>query len=161
MVNFGVRRLNIGGKIMTNHLKQVVSYRAYNVMDETHLINDIKERLCYVSLDFGAELALTRFKGKKNTLRREFVLEAARVSEADARSAIDAKNAALTSETALEFLYFEFLREFLADICEDGLKQRGNQTSSALQFGVSRGRSEVRLSQYYLSEVVAAFGPLR
>ena len=74
MVNFGVRRLNIGGKIMTNHLKQVVSYRAYNVMDETHLINDIKERLCYVSLDFGAELALTRFKGKKNTLRREFVL---------------------------------------------------------------------------------------
>ena len=42
--------------------------------------------------------------------------------EADARSAIDAKNAALTSETALEFLYFEFLREFLADICEDGLK---------------------------------------
>ena len=27
-----------------------------------------------MSLDFGAELALTRFKGKKNTLRREFVL---------------------------------------------------------------------------------------
>ena len=47
---------------------------------------------------------------------------AARVSEADARSAIDAKNAALTSEAALEFLYFEFLREFLADISEDGLK---------------------------------------
>ena len=45
MVNFGVRRLNIGGKIMTNHLKQVVSYRAYNVMDETHLINDIKVRV--------------------------------------------------------------------------------------------------------------------
>ena len=70
MVNFGVRRLNVGGKILTNHLKQVVSYRAYNVMDETHLINDIKERLCYVSLDFGADLALTRFKGKKDTLRR-------------------------------------------------------------------------------------------
>jgi len=74
MVNFGVKRLNIGGKVLTNHLKQVISYRAYNVMDETHLINDVKERLCYVSLDFGNELALTRFKGKKNTLRREFVL---------------------------------------------------------------------------------------
>ena len=49
MVNFGVRRLNIGGKIMTNHLKQVVSYRAYNVMDETHLINDIKV-YCFPSL---------------------------------------------------------------------------------------------------------------
>lgn len=48
--------------------------RRYNVMEETHLINDVKERLCYVSLDFDNELALTRFKGKKNTLRREFVM---------------------------------------------------------------------------------------
>merc|ERR1712072_902647 len=62
------------------------------------------------------------FASRMRKLRREFVLEAAGVSEADARSAIDAKNAALTSETALEFLYFEFLREFLADISEDGLK---------------------------------------
>ena len=62
------------------------------------------------------------FASRMRKLRREFVLEAARVSEADARSAIDAKNAALTSETALEFLYFEFLREFLANISEDGLK---------------------------------------
>jgi hypothetical protein len=62
------------------------------------------------------------FASRMRKLRREFVLEAARVSEADARSAIDAKNAALTSEAALEFLYFEFLREFLADISEDGLK---------------------------------------
>merc|ERR1712072_1111593 len=62
------------------------------------------------------------FASRMRKLRREFVLEAARVSEADARSAIDAKNAALTSENALEFLYFEFLREFLADISEDGLK---------------------------------------
>ena len=37
-------------------------------------MNDVKERLCYVSLDFENELALTRFKGKKNTLRREFVM---------------------------------------------------------------------------------------
>ena len=73
-LNFGVKRLNVGGKLLTNHLKQVVSYRAYNVMDETHLINDVKERLCYVSLDFETELAVTRFKGKKNTLRRDFVL---------------------------------------------------------------------------------------
>ena len=27
-----------------------------------------------MSLDFEAELALTRFKGKKNTLRREFIM---------------------------------------------------------------------------------------
>merc|ERR1711939_744481 len=35
------------------------------------------------------------FASRMRKLRREFVLEAARVSEADARSAIDAKNAAL------------------------------------------------------------------
>ena len=43
-------------------------------MEETFLMNDVKERLCYVSLDFDADLALTRFKGKKNTLRREFIM---------------------------------------------------------------------------------------
>ena len=43
-------------------------------MEETHMINDVKERLCYVSLDFANELAITRFKGKKNTLRRDFVM---------------------------------------------------------------------------------------
>ena len=31
-------------------------------MEETHMINDVKERLCYVSLDFESELAISRFK---------------------------------------------------------------------------------------------------
>jgi len=73
-INYAIRRLNVGGKMLTNHLKTIVSYRSYNVMQETHLINDVKERLCYVSLDFLNELALTRFKGKKNLLRREYVM---------------------------------------------------------------------------------------
>ena len=73
-LNFATKRLNVGGKMLTNHLKQIVSYRSYNVMEETHLINDVKERLCYVSLDLPTELALTRFKGKKNTLRRDFIM---------------------------------------------------------------------------------------
>ena len=73
-LNFATRRLNVGGKLLTNQLKTIVSYRSYNVMEETHLINDVKERLCYVSLDFPTELALTRFKKKKNTLLREFIM---------------------------------------------------------------------------------------
>lgn len=73
-LNFATKRLAVGGKMLTNHLKQIVSYRSYNVMEETHLINDVKERLCYVSLDLPSELALTRFKGKKNTLRRDFIM---------------------------------------------------------------------------------------
>ena len=51
-------------------------------MDETHLINDVKERLCYVSLDFDAELALTRYKGVKNTLRAQPPPEPARARAA-------------------------------------------------------------------------------
>lgn len=73
-LNFATKRLNVGGKLLTNHLKQVVSYRSFNVMDETHLVNDAKERLCYVSLDAANDFALSRFRGKRNTLRREFIM---------------------------------------------------------------------------------------
>jgi len=68
-LNFATRRLNLGGKLLTNQMKTMISYRSFNVMQETHLINDIK-----VALDFSSDLASTRFKGKKNTLRREFVM---------------------------------------------------------------------------------------
>lgn len=47
-INYAVRRLNVGGKLLTNQLKTIVSYRSFNVMQETHVINDVKERLCYV-----------------------------------------------------------------------------------------------------------------
>jgi actin-related protein 6 len=46
----------MGGKFLTNHLKEVISYRHYNMMDETHLINTIKEICCHISLDFASEL---------------------------------------------------------------------------------------------------------
>ena len=74
MLNFGLKRLNVGGKFLTNQLKQVISFRSYNVMDEHRIVNDIKERLCQVSLNFETDIALSRFMGRKNTLKREFVL---------------------------------------------------------------------------------------
>jgi len=55
-VQRAVRRLNIGGKLMTNFLKETVSYRQYNMMDEFHLINQAKESLCYVAQDFEREV---------------------------------------------------------------------------------------------------------
>ena len=165
-LNYGIKRLGLGGKLLTNHLKQVISYRAYNVPKSTAPVGPglrtppsrvpdrrarlspwrrswrrrtssttsrrppppaplppphrptprprfrphrpppscaqplpaaalpaaalpeaalpeaalqrappaPQERLCYVSLDFDADLALTRFRGKKNTIRREFVM---------------------------------------------------------------------------------------
>ncbi|OJD32443.1 actin family protein [Diplodia corticola] len=54
-----IRRLTVGGKFLTNHLKELISLRAYNFMDETHLVNEIKEDVCYISADFARDLERT------------------------------------------------------------------------------------------------------
>lgn len=43
------KRINIGGKALTNYLKELVSYRSLNMMDETYLMEYIKDQLCFVS----------------------------------------------------------------------------------------------------------------
>ncbi|CAI6011848.1 unnamed protein product [Closterium sp. NIES-65] len=43
-----VRRMNVGGKALTNVLKEAVSYRAWNMMDETLIMDHAKEQLCFV-----------------------------------------------------------------------------------------------------------------
>jgi actin-related protein 6 len=52
----GVKRINVGGKLLTNYLKEIVSYRQWNVMDESVVINELKEALCYCSLDLDQEM---------------------------------------------------------------------------------------------------------
>lgn len=50
-----MRRLNLGGKALTNVLKEKVSLRAWNMMDEFYVLDDIKERfssLFYLSFFF-------------------------------------------------------------------------------------------------------------
>lgn len=42
-------RLDVGGKLLTNHLKELVSFRQWNMMDETYIVNDVKEKCCYVT----------------------------------------------------------------------------------------------------------------
>ncbi|GME48790.1 Actin-like protein arp6 [Neofusicoccum parvum] len=61
-----IRRLSVGGKFLTNYLKELISLRAYNFMDETHLVNEIKEDVCFVSADFRADLERTWTKGNSN-----------------------------------------------------------------------------------------------
>ncbi|CAH0477606.1 unnamed protein product [Peronospora belbahrii] len=52
----GVRRINVGGKLLTNYLKEIVSFRQWNVMDDTQVINELKETLCYCSMEFKNDL---------------------------------------------------------------------------------------------------------
>ncbi|PGH13579.1 hypothetical protein AJ79_03572 [Helicocarpus griseus UAMH5409] len=60
----GIRRLEIGGKYLTNLLKELVSIRQYNMLDETHIINEVKEAACFVSNDFSSDMERT-WKGNK------------------------------------------------------------------------------------------------
>jgi len=59
-----IRRLNVGGKVLTNLLKESVTYRQWNMMDEYHIVNDAKEQLCFISNQFDKEMALARITRK-------------------------------------------------------------------------------------------------
>lgn len=64
----------MGGKALTNYLKELVSFRSVNVMEETFLIDDVKEKLCFVSLDVNRDLNIARKSGKENLFRCTYVL---------------------------------------------------------------------------------------
>ncbi|XP_020790846.1 actin-related protein 6 isoform X1 [Boleophthalmus pectinirostris] len=70
----GIRRINVGGKLLTNHLKEIISYRQLHVMDETHVINQVKEDVCYVSQQFYKDMEIAQQKGEENTVMRDYVL---------------------------------------------------------------------------------------
>uniref|UniRef100_A0A8C9F8C0 Actin related protein 6 n=1 Tax=Pavo cristatus TaxID=9049 RepID=A0A8C9F8C0_PAVCR len=67
-------RINVGGKLLTNHLKEIISYRQLHVMDETHVINQVKEDVCYVSQDFYKDMEIAKLKGEENTVMVDYVL---------------------------------------------------------------------------------------
>ena len=52
--------VDVGGKLLTNHLKELVSFRQWNMMDQTAVMNHVKETCCFVSLDFGKDLERAR-----------------------------------------------------------------------------------------------------
>lgn len=55
-------RINVGGKHLTNQLKEVISYRQLMVMDETYVINQIKEDVCFVSTDFNIDMKIAKWE---------------------------------------------------------------------------------------------------
>ncbi|KAF5311711.1 hypothetical protein D9611_009471 [Ephemerocybe angulata] len=69
-----VKRLDVGGKLLTNQLKELVSFRQWNMMDETYIMNHVKESCCLVSPDFKHDLEVCRVDPKRNPIIREYVL---------------------------------------------------------------------------------------
>ena len=57
----GKSRLDVGGKLLTNQLKELVSFRQWNMMDETYIMNQVKESCCFVSLDVARDLEACRW----------------------------------------------------------------------------------------------------
>ena len=54
------KRISVGGKHLTNYLKEVISYRQLMVMDETFVINQVKEELCFVSTCFENDMRIAK-----------------------------------------------------------------------------------------------------
>ncbi|GBG24082.1 Actin-related protein 6 [Hondaea fermentalgiana] len=52
-----VRRIDVGGKLLTNYLRELVSYGQVNLQDETQIVDVMKRQICYVSTNIDADLA--------------------------------------------------------------------------------------------------------
>ena len=74
IVEKAVKRMDVGGKLLTNYLKEIVSYRQLHVMEETYVMNQVKEDACYVSQDLLGDMEIARRRGSANTIMREYVL---------------------------------------------------------------------------------------
>ncbi|CAB3360371.1 Hypothetical predicted protein [Cloeon dipterum] len=69
-----IRRIEVGGKLLTNHLKDIISYRQLHVMDETYVMNQVKEDACFVAQEFMTSMAEAQRKGPANSILKEYVL---------------------------------------------------------------------------------------
>ena len=48
--------IDVGGKLLTNHLKHLISFRQWNMSDQTHVVNTVREACGYVSMDWRGDL---------------------------------------------------------------------------------------------------------
>jgi len=56
-----VKRIDVGGKLLTNHLKHLISFTQWNMADETHVVNEVKEACCYVSMNWKRDVEICKY----------------------------------------------------------------------------------------------------
>ncbi|KAI9703510.1 MAG: Actin- protein 6 [Bogoriella megaspora] len=64
LIQSAVRRLDVGGKLLTNYLKELISIRHFGLMDEPYIVNEIKEKVSFVSRDFNKDLDRVKYFGR-------------------------------------------------------------------------------------------------
>lgn len=57
---------------MTNYLTRLLSIRHYDMRNDTYLVNEVKEKTCYVSLDFKGDVEKT-WKGTRGERREPYL----------------------------------------------------------------------------------------
>ncbi|KAF4122222.1 actin-related protein 6 [Geosmithia morbida] len=67
-----VRRLDVGGKLLTNYLARLLSLRHFDMRNETYIVNEMKEVACFVSSDFKADMEKC-WKGTRGEKRPDFL----------------------------------------------------------------------------------------
>ncbi|KAI6186189.1 hypothetical protein M3Y98_00105500 [Aphelenchoides besseyi] len=70
----GIRRIDIGGKALTNQLKEWISYKQLDVKDETFIVNHCKEKLCFITRDIKRDMEMAFSLRSNNKIRREYVM---------------------------------------------------------------------------------------
>lgn len=65
-VKEAVKRIDVGGKLLTNHLKEIISYRQIHVLDETYVMNACKEDSCYVTLNYDQDMKQSQLEASIN-----------------------------------------------------------------------------------------------
>ncbi|CZR66348.1 related to actin-like protein [Phialocephala subalpina] len=67
-IQSAIRRLDVGGKLLTNYVTRLLSLRQYDMRNDTYLVNEIKEATCYITTDFKEDMEKT-WKGPKGDRR--------------------------------------------------------------------------------------------
>ncbi|KAF4446888.1 beta-lactamase family protein [Fusarium austroafricanum] len=67
-----IKRLDVGGKVLTNYLTRLISQRHFDMRNDTYIVNEMKELSCYVSADFKADLEKS-WKGTRGDRRPDYL----------------------------------------------------------------------------------------